>query len=312
MLKMKSLTLFIILAIMLAPLMAIKLDSANPDLSEKAMKKMINEKLKDLKKWNVKKIIIMDCTGEYTVGKTVAPGSWEGKDLSEYEKKDKIRSTEMTFNQEFCVELTSQLMDSTIAMFNRSGFEVLPMDSWKNHPVYLEMLKLMQDYDESQGTNYGMISQTVTTRTIKVPAYGLRVVPDNVFKMIKFEKIKTQDKGKILEDIGADAFCNIAVKVDYDVNYKPFITKLDLFFETGMKKYDMGTKDKDGNKVYMYSLTANPYIAVKDILEYQASALGASKLLDTNLYGKAVTDMQNYILNFFSIKLKAIRAEYKE
>lgn len=299
--------MILLLFVSLPYLMAqVKFDTINLDKSEKTVKSLINAKLDDLKKYNVKKVIIFGCKGEFILSKTTAPSAWEGKDLLYYEKEQRTKTLESNvLDQKFCVELTSKLLDSVTSLLKSVGIEVVAMDEWQSHPVYQEMTKIMMDYDKDQGTKYGMISQTVTIRTLTVPAYGYRLEPENLIKMMKYQKLKTQDCGKILEDKGAQAFCNISFKVDGATRMKPSLNGLEIIFETGMKKYDMGTKDKDGNKVFMYSLTSSPVLGLKDILEYQNS-IYKDRYIDTKLYANAILKMQSYILSMFQEKLKAV------
>lgn len=283
----------------------IKFDSANPDQSEKTVKKLINAKLDDLKKWNVKKVIIFGCKGEFILSKTTAPSTWEGKDMTFYEKEKETRTSDAeVLDHRYCVDITTRLLDSVKSILNKAGIEVVETEVWQPHPVYQEMLKIMMDYDADQGTKYGLISPTVTTRTLTVPAYGYRIEPENLIKMMKYEKLRTQDKGKILEDHDAQAFCSIGFRID-GLKDKPNLSGLDIIFETGMKKYDMGSKDKDGNKVYMYSLTKSPVLSLKNILEYQSSVLNSDKRINVTLYDKAVLEMQSYVLSLYQDKLKS-------
>lgn len=295
----KGIVLFIFIVIGLSGLSALKYEPA------KLSSKLVQSKLKNLPKNKVEKVIIIGCTGEYLAEKSVAPSAWEGKDMTYYQKKEASRSTQIYFNQEFCVDLTSQVMDKVAAMLSDVGMEIVPQEVWQAHPVYQEMLKHMESYDEDKGTKYGLINQSVSTRTIKVPAYGLRLVPDNLIGMLKFSQLDTQQKGKILEDTGAQAFVRINMYVGYGANWKPYLRTLDIFIDSGVKKYDMG-----GGKS-MYSVTGTDVLAIKDILEYQKSIV-ANKYFDSQLYGNAVGEMVDSVLNLYSPILKSTVAEYKK
>jgi hypothetical protein len=163
------------------------------------------------------------------------------------------------------------------------------------------------DVDESKKYNAWMTT-TTTTRTLSVPAFNYRIEPENLIKMLKYTKLSTQEKGKILEDFGAQAFCNIAFSID-GLTQRPNLTGLSLFFETGLKKYDMGTKDKDGNKVYMYSLTSNPILNLKGgMLKYHTPTLSA-KAIDPKKFDQAILEMQSYVLSIYLDKLKSVLSE---
>lgn len=292
----------------------VKFDPANPDVSEKTVKKLLLSKIDDLKKNNVKKIIISGCKGEFILSKTTAPGAWESKDMTYYNKhqiQEKIKTKESwVLNQEYCVDLTSRLLDAVIAMFKEVGIEVVPAETWQKSQVYQDMLKLMLDYDKDEGTKYGMFSQNVTTRTLTVPAYDYRLEPENVIKMIKYQNLKNQSRGKMLMDNDAQAFCNITLKID-GVNSKPNLTGLELLFETGIKQYKTGTKDKDGNQIYSYSLSSFPVMALKDIIVYNNDVKGSKAILDVQLYDKAVVDMYSYVLSIYKDEIKKVMSAEK-
>jgi hypothetical protein len=271
---------------------------------DKLTPKLVSSKIKNLPKNNVKKVIIIGCTGEFMVEKSVAPSAWEGKDMTYFKRKEAVRTTQVYFNQEYCADLTTQVMDHVAKMLTDEGMEIVPQEVWQAHPVYQEMVKHMESYDEDKGTKYGLINQTVSTRTIKAPAYGLRLVPDDLIGMIKFSQLDTQQKGKILEDTGAQAFVRINMYVGYGAKWKPYLRTLDIFFDSGVKKYDMG-----GGKS-MYSITGTDNLSIKDILEYQNSVI-ADKYFDTKLYGNAVLEMVDSVLKLYSPILKSAVSQYK-
>jgi len=282
----------------------IKFDPANLDKSEKTIKSLINAKIDDLKKQNVKKIIISGCKGDFVLSRETAPDAFVNPDMTHYEIEKNTRSEfSKMLDQIYCVKITTRLLDSVISLFNHAGIEVVPVETWQQHKVYQEMLKLMIEADVDENKRYAVLVKTTTaTRTLSVPAIDYRLEPEKLIKMMQYEKLRTQDKGKMLEDYGAQAFCNIAFSID-GLMGKPNLTGLTLFFETGMKKYDMGTKDKDGNKVYMYSITSNPILNIKGAMEYNTKTLSESKRIDAKKYDQAILEMQSYILSLFQDKL---------
>jgi len=292
----------------------IKFDPSNPDKSEKTVKKLIIAKIDDFKKHNIKKIIIFNCVGEFVLSRTTSPGAWEAKDMPYYDRykvEEKIKTTgSAVLNQEYCVYLTSQFLDAVIAMFKDAGIEVVPVETWQKHEAYQEMQKLMLEYDKDEGTKYSYLSNNVTTRKLTVPAYNYRVFPENIFKAIKFTKLENYEKGKMLEAYGAEAFCNLTIRID-GTDSKPSIRGIDMFFQTGLKKYKTGTKDKEGNEIYTISMTSFPTLAMKDIIQYNNSTLNSKNFVDVNVYNKAITEMYNYILSLYSDKIKAVMSVEK-
>jgi len=295
--------LTVILILLSVSLTAIKYDPSQMTDNEKMTKKLVSEKIKNLQKSGVKKVILINCTGEFLAEKTVAPGAWEGKDMTYYKKQEATRTTKLDFNQEYCVELVSQVKDKVVDMFTNAGIEVLPDEAWQSHPVYQQMVKHMEEYDEDKGTKSGMFSQTVTTRTIKVPAYGLRLVPDGLISAFKYTVLDTQQKGKILEDTGAQAFVRVYTYVGYGAKWTPFLRTFDIFIDSGLKKYNAG-KDK-----FTYSVTATDNLSMKDIIEYRSGVLGG-KYIDTDQYSKAVLDMIDYMLGLYEPILQKNTALY--
>ncbi|MBM3404812.1 MAG: hypothetical protein FJY10_07980 [Bacteroidetes bacterium] len=299
------LMLCLILLVSTSAIAQVKFDPVNPDRSEKTVKKLITAKLDDLKKNNVKKVVIFSCKGEFVLSKTVAPDAFVNVDVPEYKREEFTRREgSRILDQLYCVDMTTRLLDSVVALFNNAGIEVVAPEVWQQHPVYQEMLKIMltQDADEASSYNAWTTMKT-TVRTLTVPAFGYRLEPENILKMLKYVKISTQDKGKILEDNNAQAFCNIHLKVD-GLNPKPNLSGLQLMFETGLKKYDSGQKDKEGNKKYVYSLASFPQIYMTDILEYPISSVKDGRL-NPDLFDLALQQMQTYVLSLFKDKITA-------
>jgi len=276
---------------------------------EKMVKKLVNDKLKNLKKYNVKKVVLINCQGSFIVEKSTAPGAWEGKDMTLYKREEAVRTTRSSVDQQTMVEIATSVKDQVVEFLRGNGFTVADESEWKNHPVYLDMQKLMEAYDEDKSTKYGMINKTESVRTVKVAPYDMRLVPDGLISLFKYTVLDTQKKARILEDTNSQAFVSVDFTVGYGSKSKPELRGLNIFFQTGLRKDDMGTKDKEGNKVYMFSAPYFDNISLKDILEYQDSVLDG-QFLSIQKYSDAVLMMTDYSLGLFGEKLKEATAEY--
>ncbi len=299
------LSLFLVLFLSLSILSAIPFEREKFADTEKMVDKVLNSKLKDLQKFDVKKVVIFECAGEFVVSRETAPSAFEAKDMTMYEIKQHTSTTSVSFNQEFCAEVASGVYDLVKETLEKSGIAVIPTEEWMKDPTYQEIEKKLVAYDEDKAAKYGMFSKTVTTRTIKVAAAGMRMYPDNALSQLSLMK-SMQKKGKILEDTGSQAFVSIKFTIDKGVKAAPVITNFTVNFETGFKKSDMG----GGN--YMYSPSAFDFMALKVPIESRDNVLstGNTKYLDTSLYNKAVFDVLDVLETMMDYKLKEETSKY--
>jgi len=252
--KLKLILMVGLLVLFTTSAIAVKFNTADFSDAEKVAKKYVQSKLGDLAKSNVKRVIITDCAGAFTISKTTSPGAWESSDLSIYKKQEKTITTSTTFDQEFIAYESTRVYETVKAMLERAGFEVLPMETYTNHEVYQQMSKYMEASDEDTQRKNSYLMQSQSSRTLKVPAMGLRLYPDNIMSMIKIQPI-VMKKGNILVENDAQAFVRIGYGVDTSSGGKPILQGFSIEIDTGLKAYATGMKDKDGNKEYIHQTT---------------------------------------------------------
>ncbi len=294
-------------------LLAVKFDSAEFSDPAKVAQKYVQSKLGELSKNNVKRVIITDCAGAFTISKTTSPGAWESADLSVYKKQEKTLTTSTPFNQEFIAYESTRVYEAVKAMLEKAGFEVLPMEAYTSHEIYQQMSKFMESSDEDTQRKNSYLMQSQSSRTLKVPAYGLRLYPDNIMSMLKIQPI-VMNKGKILVDNNAQAFVRIGYGVDSSSSSKPILQGFSIEFDTGIKSYATGKKDKDGNKEFVHQTTKSGFVSLKagQTLNYQKDVLGSQKYLDPTAFDAALMEMVNSLMPAFETTLKGEVSKYMQ
>ncbi len=290
---------------------AVKFNPADFTDANKVAQKFVQAKLADLAKNNVKRVIISDCAGAFTISKTTSPGAWEAADMNIYKQQEKTLTTTTSFNQEFIAFESTQVYNAVKAMLEKAGFEVLPMEVYTGHDIYQQMSKFMEASDEDTQRKNSYLMQSQSSRTLKVPAYGLRLYPDNIMSMIKIQPI-VMNKGKILVDNDAQAFVRIGYGVDTSSGSKPILLGMSIEIDTGIKSYATGYKDKDGNKEYTHTTTKTDYVALKagQTLNYQQDVLGNKSFIDPQRFDAALMEMVNALMPAFQTTLKAETDKY--
>lgn len=289
-----------IFTLMAGMLSGVKFNATDFANADQVAKKYVQSKLGDLAKNNVKRVIITDCTGAFTISKTTTPGAWESVDMPLYKKQEKTLTTTTSFNQEFIAYESTRVYELVKSMLEKAGLEVLPMEAYTNHEIYQQMSKYMEASDEDTQRKNSYLMQSQSSRTLKVPAQGLRLYPDNIMSMLKIQPI-VMNKGKILVDNDAQAFVRIGYGVDASSSGKPILQGFSIEIDTGIKSYATGKKDKDGNKEMISQTTKTNFLALKagETLNYQGEVFGDKKYLDPAKFDAALMEMISALMPAF-------------
>jgi hypothetical protein len=230
--------------------------------------RLIKADLDNLARYNVSKVVIFECNGKYTVSRATAPGAWEGMDMTRYERRDRTTMQDTGLNQQHLSDLTADVYDRVRQMLEQNGIQVVPMEEVQRNAAYMALEQRMTEVDRDQNKRYGIFDKNITTRTITVPAAGMRMFPTNFFKEVAQMRLM-QRRGQILQDTGAQAFVKVEFTVDQSRDFKPILKDFNMDFDTNLKRMNL-----PGTEVG-FTTEAKASIHTTQPIEYTQSVMGS-------------------------------------
>lgn len=244
---------------------------------------------KYLKKYNVKKIGIMEFYVEFLQSREVQESTFDamhGSDVSRVFGPQTVRKESLKFSGDYYKDAVAMMYEIIATELAKSGFEVIPKDEMGNDPAY----KKLELATEVEGGGYkgGVYQQGVTTQTVKLSVDGLGLLPEHMgvggimAAMKKNNDIKAF-KGKTAKDKGLDAMAQIYIFVDKGEDGVPLINSFNIIFDVG--------PDNDPNYPY-FKEEKGTRINLEKPLVSEADIGGTGKnSIDATKYNTALFEM---------------------
>jgi hypothetical protein len=220
-----------------------KFDPEKAKNAESFAKKILNTKLKKINKLGIKKLVILECFGEY-VTSTETTNSASSQRYSGW--KTSSKST-IEFDNDYYSFITNRVYAAVKEAFENNGIEIVTIDELNKSKVYTNFN--LEEEKKGRGVSAGMFKPTKVEKTQKVSATGLGIFPSNPIKMIKL----IVNMGNIVHDVDADGMLQIHYKVLKGKKAKPIVGGFQILMTGGIVEKEVGFK---GHKKMSYSFKA--------------------------------------------------------
>lgn len=242
---------------------------SNPEIAAK--KYTAGGNLKLLKKHNVKKVVILECTGEFVTSKDVERAVW---DSSLYTAK---------FNNDFYTNVTDIVYEELVKLFEKHGIEVVRKEVLMNSPTYQEWN--LKEEKEGRGVTGGIYKNTVVTKTQKVATTGLGVFPGPIGMLKVFG-----DLAPITQELGADSMLQVQFKVDQNKKMAPILVHFNVVLNTDLRSREGGFKGNKKTYWDFYVQNTN-MISISKSIESKTNFAKNAKEFDTKGYVSELSTM---------------------
>jgi len=251
----------------------------------KVAKKNLELSLKKLKKLNIKKLVILECYGEFVVSKEVTN-----------HQLGLIRSSSIDINKDYYTNTANRVYDDLVALFERNGIAIVTKDQVQANPTYRDWN--LKEEKEGRGVTAGMFKPTKVNETQKISTTGLGIFP-GVIGMFKVVTTVAQ----MTAELGADGFLQVMYKVDIGKKFAPVLTAFEIKMSADLRSQEVGFK---GNKSLRYDFyTQWEQIAkLKEAVISEADIRGAEKgSIDLAKYDAELMGMLGAIQNGLSFAI---------
>jgi hypothetical protein len=251
----------------------------------KAAKKYVGVNAKKLKELKGKKLIVVECSGEFVRSKTKIEGGFD------------VEKQWLTMNQEWNVKAVDGVYDAMKQMLEANGITVAPKEELTSNASYQEMnLKSEKGTKSYKG---GIGKQAVSTKGEKVAASGMGVFGlGGEFGLAK-------RLPHIIQETGSQGSLRISFYVDWGKDSAPVLSKFSVTYDGDLIEQEVGFKGH--KKMDYYNKTQNAGLfSLKKPLASQANVRGEKRgQIDMEKYNQALMEMVNAVVNSFSAGLQA-------
>ena len=242
-------------------------------------KKNLALSLKKLKKLNIKKLVILECYGEFVVSKEVTN-----------HQLGLIKSSRIDINKDYYTNTTNRVYDDLVAMFEKNGIAIVSKDQVHDNQTYLDWN--LKEEKEGRGASSGLFQPTKVNETQKISTTGLGIFP-GVIGMFKVVSTVAQ----MTAEMGADGFLQVWYKVDIGKKFAPVLTAFEIKLSTDLRSQEVGFK---GNKSLRYDFYTQwePIVKLKEAIISEADIRGAEKgTIDLTKYDAELMGMLGAVEN---------------
>ena len=279
-----------------------KLEDAN-DITKFA-KSTLDLKLKKLKSLGIKKLVIMECYGEYVTSKEVtdsvasqraAASSAASQGRMFYTVKTKTDSLEL--DKDFYTNTSNRVYTAVKEVFEENGIEIISKEVLQANEAYKNFN--LEEEKNGRGVSSGVYKPTVVEKSQKVSTTGLGLFPGPI-GMIKV----VMNLGEITNSVGADGFLQINFKVDKSKKDQPVLDGFNVLLSADLRSQEVGFQ---GNKTMRYDFYTQwePIVTLKNSLLSTEEVLdGENGSFNVAKYDKALMDMLYSIIGGIDAGIK--------
>jgi hypothetical protein len=265
----------------------------------KMASKLVDASLKNLKKHGIKKVVIMECYGEFLTSKETADAfnnfSYAGGGST---------LDSMMLGGDYYRNVADYVYDQVKKEFEDNGIAVVVKDSVINNPAYADVgLKA-----EAKGGGYthgGMTSRAKITQTAKASTTGMGLFPTSITGIgatVKLRKVVPQ----IIRENGSDAALRISFFVDKGDHGTPVLSKLTITMSSNLDSANAGKGKKD----YYFKSENDQILAMKKAVTSTVDIRGAEKgTVDMGKYNSALTEIIQGVSSLYTGSIRDFLAE---
>lgn len=252
---------------------------------------------KYLKKYNVKKIGILEFYVEFLQNREIQQSAYEsqhsynsGSSGSAYFGPRKLSSESIKLSGDYYKDAVLMMYDVITSSLAKSGYEILPKETISNDERY----KKLELATEVEGGGYkgGMFQRGESTSTIKLSVDGLGLMPAHMgmsgilAAISKNNSIKAY-KAQLSKDKGLDAIAQIFVYIDKGKNGEPVVNTFNVVFDMGPVV--------DSDLPYMDDESATSIVLTKPITSATDISGSEENSVDPVKYNTALFDIMDTV-----------------
>lgn len=254
-------------------------------------KQILTIKADKLSKLGVKKLVILECYGQYVTSKEVTDSVASQRSAMRtaasqgrmfYNVRTRVDTLEL--DKDFYTNTSNRLYQAVKEAFEANGIEIISTAEVQQNQAYQDFN--LAEEKEGRGVTSGMYKPTVVEKSQKVSTTGLGLFPGPL-KMIKV----VMNLGEITHSLGADGFLQVNFKVDKGKGSKPILQEFNILLSADLRSQEVGFEGAKKMRYDFYTqwqpivTLKKPIMSTDDVMDDNKGPFNVAK------YDKALMDM---------------------
>ncbi|MFZ5563723.1 MAG: hypothetical protein ACOZBW_06685 [Thermodesulfobacteriota bacterium] len=237
------------------------------------VKKNLSLDAKKLKKLGVKKLVILECYGEYVTSKEVTDSVASQRSAMRtaasqgrmfYNVKTQVDTLEL--DKDYYTNTSNRVYQAIKEAFEANGIEIIGKEAVQQNEAYKTFN--LEEEKAGRGVSSGVYKPTVVEKSQKVSTTGLGLFPGAI-QMIKV----VMNLGEITHSLGADGFLQVNFKVDKDKESRPVLEAFNVLLSADLRGQEVGFQ---GNKSMRYDF----YIQWQPVVKLKSPLVATAEVLE--------------------------------
>ncbi|MDD5022261.1 MAG: hypothetical protein PHR82_09075 [Endomicrobiaceae bacterium] len=252
-------------------------------------KKNLNINAKKLKKLGIKKLVILECYGDYVTSKEVTNSA----NSQRYTGWIRTNTDTLEFDKDYYTVTSNLVYEAVKEAFEENGIEIVSKADLQSNEIYTDFN--LEEEKAGRGVTAGLYKPTTVELTQTVSTTGLGIFPMSPLKRIKLI-IKL---GEITNGVGAEGFVQVNFKVDKNKKDQPVLDKFDIILSADLRGTEVGFKGHKKMR-YDFHMQWHPLMQLKKEIESQDPVRADKKSpFDAGMYDKALSSMLSAVIGGF-------------
>ncbi len=255
----------------------------------------LNINAKKLKKLGIKKLVILECYGEYVTSKEITNSANDQR----YTGWIRTNTDTLEFDKDYYTVTSNMVYEAVKEAFEENGIEIVSKADLQANEIYSAFN--LEEEKEGRGVTAGMYKPTTVELTQTVSTTGLGIFPMSPLKRIKL----VGNLGEITNGVGAEGFVQVKFKIGKNKKDQPILETFDIILSADLRGTEVGFK---GHKKMRYDfyMQWHQLLKLDKAIESQDPVRAdKNSPFDFAMYDKALGSILSAVIGGFKAGLAA-------
>jgi hypothetical protein len=270
----------------------VKFDHDKFSNAKRKHKSMVDVKSENMLRYNVKKLQIIECTGEFELNDAFNSSAFNGvNDFSAYYKKKHGEKLGSDIGATYPETVVNAVYKMHQKIFFENGLKTVDKQKISSNPIYVS-----EGLHRDRSEKYNGSTLNCKENVMLVSSSGMQQLADNLGydeKELFYQKLAA-----IANDTESQAELKIHFKVHIDDDGNPVLTEYKVSMDTWLSAFKKGKET-----VYKWKIIDNPLFELKKEIKGDAMLMDGSGKIDMDAFDTELMNMLKDITEMFSYAL---------
>jgi hypothetical protein len=254
-------------------------------------KSMVEVNSENLLRYDVKKLQIIECTGEFQASDAFLASGFENKDFASYFKNAHGSKIGDEIGENYPETVCNAVYKLNQKILFENGLKNVNKQTIVDNPVYRELKLSREAAPVYTGSKIDVDEKEITVSTTKMNALPVGLSYDEKEEFY-------QNLASIGNDTESAAELKIHFKVKVNETGNPVLTEYSVLMDTWISSFKKGKKT-----IYKWKVIDSPLFSLKKELAGNADVMNGSGTIDMQRFDQELINMLKDITEMFSYAL---------